>query len=840
MSFTLPKLPVSEILSELSDTLTRHDRVILQAATGAGKTTLVPLHLLQSMEPGGKILMLEPRRLAASAAATRMASIIGEPVGETVGYRMQLENRVGKKTRIEVVTEGILTRMLQQDPELSDYSLLIFDEFHERSVQADLGLALSLQCQEYLREEPLKLLIMSATLQAEQLSQRLAAPVITSKGFLYPVEEVYLDTPLSDRHFFTVCDKVCQLALRALREQQGSILIFMPGAGEIRQLEKLLSEKSLPDDTDVHPLFGDMSLAQQRDAIAASKPGKRKLVIATNIAETSLTINGISVVIDSGLSRKAVFDASSGMTRLETRRCSLSSADQRKGRAGRLEPGVCYRLWTVSEHQRLEKHDTPEIMKADLSPLALDLCNWGASPSELFWLAPPPERRYNEALSLLEQLNAIESATANNTYRTTEHGQQMSRLGAHPRISHLLLKSAELGALKQGSLLAALLTERDIIKGGNKQSANILDRIVLLESTGKSRAFARVHLLANRWQKQLAKKQKANESSTSYSQLLMAAYPDRIAQRRGQSHQYLMNSGQGIELSMDDPLCNSEYLVVPAIGGASQRSNANIFLACATDRNEIHESLGDQISEQACTRWDSRQQRVVSNVETRLGALILEQQSLKKPEPGTICAAMQMGILEAGLNVLPWNKESEQFRTRIGFLARFNDAINEQFPNTSDPALLNDMANWLAPFLDDCTRYEHLKKLNMKEILLSMLSWPQQQLLNEQAPERLQVPSGSRIFINYKNLEEPKVSARLQELFGMLDTPVIGFGKQPVTIEILSPAQRPVQITKDLKSFWQNTYSEVRKDLKGRYPKHYWPDDPMQAEATRFVRPRKS
>ncbi|MRI33587.1 ATP-dependent helicase HrpB [Endozoicomonas sp. OPT23] len=839
MSFTLPNLPVCEILTELADTLTQYDRVILQAATGAGKTTLVPLHLLQSMKPDDKILMLEPRRLAASAAATRMASLIGEPVGETVGYRMQLENRVSKNTKIEVVTEGILTRMLQDDPELSSVSILIFDEFHERSVQADLGLALSLQCQEYLREEPLKLLIMSATLQTEQLSQTINAPVITSKGFLHPVEEIYLDRPLPDRHFFTVCDHVCQLALRALKEQQGSILIFLPGAGEIRQLAKSLNEKNLPENTDVYPLYGDMSLAQQREAIAPSKAGRRKLVIATNIAETSLTIDGVTVVIDSGLTRKAVFDTSSGMTKLETRRTSLSSADQRKGRAGRLEPGTCYRLWTESEHQRLEKADAPEIMEADLSSLALDLCNWGATPEELFWLDKPPERRFQEALSLLKQLSAIEPTTTN-SYKITEHGQKMTGLGAHPRIAHLLLESAKLGTLKQGSLLAAILTERDIIKGGNKQSADILDRIHLLESTGKSRGFARVHQLANRWQKQLTRQQKQQSGHTSYARLLMAAYPDRVAQRRGQTHQYLMNSGQGIELNMDDPLCGSEYLVVPAMGGASQRSNAKAFLACATDLSEIYDGFEHQIIDCTSTRWDSRLQRVISNREDRLGALILEQKPLQQPPSEAVSVAMQAGIIEAGLNVLPWTKESQQLRTRIGFLARFNGSDDEGFPDVSDTALCNSIENWLAPYLDGCTRYEHLKKLNLKEILLSMLSWPQQQLLNEQAPERLKVPSGSRILINYENLEEPKVSARLQELFGMLETPLIGFGKQPVTIELLSPAQRPVQITKDLKSFWNNTYSEVRKDLKGRYPKHYWPEDPMEAEATRFVRPRKS
>ena len=839
MSLILPKLPVCEIFPELAAALNQHDRVILQAATGAGKTTLVPLYLLEKLKPDEKILMLEPRRLAASAAATRMASIMGEAVGVTVGYRMQLENRVSPKTRIEVVTEGILTRMLQDNPELSGYSILIFDEFHERSIQADLGLALSLQCQEYLRDEPLKILIMSATLQTEQLSKALKAPVVTSQGFLHPVEEVYLETPLPDRHFHTLCDYTCRLVVKAISEQSGSALVFLPGAGEIRQLEKRLNEKQLPDNLDIFPLYGDMSLAQQRTAIAPAQAGRRKLVLATNIAETSLTIEGIRTVVDVGLSRKAVFDTSSGMTRLETRRTSLSSADQRKGRAGRLEPGTCYRLWTKAEHQRLERADTPEIMEADLSSLALDLCNWGASPNELFWLNAPPERRYNEALSLLSQLDAIES-TAADTYRITNHGQKMARLGAHPRIAHLLLKSAELGAVKKGTLLAALLTERDIIKGTDSQSVDLLDRISLLENTGKNKRFDRVKLLANRWQKQLITQQTYDDSQLSYSRLLIEAYPDRIAQRRGQSCQYLLNSGQGVELNQDDPLCGSEYLVIAAIGGTSQRSNAKAFLACATDINEVYEALAAQIATSESIRWNNRQKRVLSSLEERLGALILDQKALQQPDPEAVCLAMMSGIIEAGIEVLPWNKESEQLRARIAFLARFDHAVEEAFPCVSDSALLDSMEHWLAPFIDGCTRYEHLKKLNMKEILLSMLSWPQQQQLNEQAPERLTVPSGSKIFINYDNIEEPKVSVRLQELFGLLETPSIGFGRQPVTIEMLSPAQRPVQITKDLKSFWQNTYSDVKKDLKGRYPKHYWPDNPLEAEATRFVRPRRS
>ncbi|MGI9276618.1 MAG: ATP-dependent helicase HrpB [Endozoicomonas sp.] len=842
MQSELPSLPVTDILPELASTLIDHDRVVLQAPTGAGKTTLVPLYLLRSGAVDGRIIMLEPRRLAASAAAARMADLIGEPVGETVGYRMQLESRVSARTRIEVVTEGILTRMLQTDPELSGISMIIFDEFHERSLAADLGLALTLQSQECYREDPLKLLIMSATLQADKLGNALNAPVVVSEGFSYPVTVYYRDKPISDRNFHSVCSEVSRTILTAVTNETGSILAFLPGAGEIRQVEKLLNDRSLPEKVTVLPLFGEMSLQQQRQAIRAPEDGSRKIVLATNIAETSLTIAGISVVVDSGLVRRAVYDPGNGMTRLETRRLTRSNADQRKGRAGRLESGTCYRLWSESEDDRLERKETAEIEEADLAPLALELCNWGAaSPDELFWLTPPAQSRYNEAMELLQQLQAVEQLSSG-SIRITGHGTKMAQLGTHPRIAHMLLTAAAHNSLETGCRLAAILTERDLLRGGQNQSADISLRMALFEnSAGADQGnLHRARQLAKQWQRRLGKSaSKAIDQHSDLSHLLLAAYPDRVAQRRGLSNHYLLNSGQGIELQPDDPLVTSEYLVTPGLGGHSSRTNARVFLAFAIDKTAIYDQLTEQIREVEHINWDESLGRVSAVRQDRLGALVLEQQNIASPAPEKLCKALLSGVCQSGLNSLHWDKESRQLRERMQFLHRFNEAMETPLPDVSENALLETLEDWLGPFIEGMTRLEQLKKLSLKGVLLAMLDWPSQQLLEQEAPAHWQAPSGSSIRIDYSKPEEPKVSVRLQEIFGLTDTPVIGFGRQPMTIELLSPAHRPVQITRDLNSFWKNTYQEVKKDLKGRYPKHYWPDDPMTAEATRFTRPRR-
>ena len=836
----LPSLPVAEALPELARTLRDNQRVVLQAPTGAGKTTLVPLYLLQTGHYSGKILVLEPRRLAVSAAASRMASLLKEPVGKTVGYRMQLENKTSSDTRIEVVTEGILTRMLQNDPELSNVDVVIFDEFHERSLQADLGLALCLQSQEYFREQPLSILLMSATLETEHLASALSAPVVISEGFLYPVEKQYLPRPLPDRQFFTICDQIYRTTQHAITSETGNILVFLPGSGEIRQVTRALSEAGLPDEIEVHPLFGDLTLAQQRAAIQPTEPGKRKVVLATNLAETSLTIEGIRVVIDSGLVRRAVFDPGSAMTRLVTQRISKSSADQRAGRAGRLKPGICYRLWTESEDQRLEAATPAEIIDADLSSFALELNCWGtACPDELLWLDPPPKVRFRQASDTLRQLHAIDHNGV-----ITAHGQAMAKLGTHPRIAHLLLLSVERDMGATGCCLAAILNERNLFQDRRERSADIHQRLAIFESGSPPPfvdrgAFQRAKRMMQQWRHRLRLSNKEQIQPKDAAPLLIAAWPDRVAKRRGPSANYLLASGQGTELMRDDALMTSEYLVIPVLGGQSGQRNSTVFMACSVDKAHIYDELTDLIEEQEVTQWQEQQQRVLAVRQDILGAVVLEQQNIDQPSQELTSKALTGGIRQSGINALPWDKESEQLKQRLQFLSRFNDQLEPPLPDFSDTGLLSSLEDWLSPYLDGITRLEQLKKLSLKEMLLSRITWNQQQVLDKEAPDRWAVPSGSNIRINYQNPEEPVVAARLQELFGMLETPRIGFSRQPVTIELLSPAQRPVQITKDLNSFWKNTYHEVKKDLKGRYPKHYWPDDPFVAEATRRVRPGK-
>ncbi|WP_263080588.1 ATP-dependent helicase HrpB [Endozoicomonas sp. Mp262] len=839
---SIPKLPVSEILPELGINLKQNHTVILQAATGAGKTTLVPLYLLQSGFIKGKILMLEPRRIATSAAAARMASLLNEVTGKTVGYRMQMDSQVSSQTQIEVVTEGIFTRMIQTDPELSGIGLIIFDEFHERSLQSDLGLALALQSQE-LRDHPLKILIMSATIDSKTLAQQLSAPVINSKGFLHPVATHYLHKPLTDRRFHTICQATAAKVKQALSEATGSILVFLPGSGEIRQTYQLLKDSYLPVNIKLYPLFGEMSLEKQRQAIQPPVNNERKIVLATNIAETSLTIEGICIVIDSGLSRRALYNPGTGMNQLVTRRLSRSSADQRKGRAGRLEPGICYRLWTQSEHQQLEASDPPEILEADLTPLALELHAWGCQqPEELFWLDPPVPSRYQQALSLLKQLNALETVD-NQGFRITRHGQEMVKPGTHPRIAHMLLLAYSENIYDTGCRLAAILSERDLLRGTKDLSANIHLRLDLFEKGNTSdhdkAGLARAKRLLTQWQRRGSSSTSEHISNHSAARLLLTTWPDRLAKRRGHSTTYLTATGQGAELKPDDPLADYEYLVIPDMGGHTSRRNASVFLACPVDKYLIYEVLTDQIEESEDIFWDSKLKRVTATSCDKLGAITLDRQNISRPAPEKVQAALLGGIRAEGLKALPWDKASLQLKARLCFLGQLNHHLTEPLPDFSDTGLITNINEWLAPYLQGITRLEQLGRLNMSEIIKSRLSWHQLQILDAEAPETWQVPSGSKIRICYDKREEPKLSVRLQELFGLDATPRIGFGEHPLTIELLSPARRPVQITRDLKNFWQKTYLEVKKDLKGRYPKHYWPDDPATAEPTKYTKPRR-
>lgn len=839
----MSSLPIDASLPELKRALAAHARVVLQAPPGAGKSTRVPLALLH--EPwleARKIVMLEPRRLAARAVANRMAQTLGESAGETVGYRTRLETRIGKRTRIEVVTEGILTRWLQKDAALEGVGLVIFDEFHERSVHADLGLALCLDSQDALRED-LKLLVMSATLDGARVAALLGdAPVVTSEGRTYPVE-IRWSAPESTRQRTRfpprIEERAAALALRALEEESGDILVFLPGQGEIRRAQAFMEERGVPANVRVFPLYGELGAQLQDEALRPSAPGRRKVVLATNIAETSLTIEGVRVVIDSGLARRARFDPGSGMSRLETVRISRASAEQRSGRAGRLEAGVCYRLWSESEHAMLPAHSTPEIMEADLAPLALELANWGVrDPRQLRWLDPPPAGTYAQAVDLLKTLGALGADGS-----ITQHGRALADLATHPRLAHMILRS---GASRTALELAGLLGERDLLRfDGGERNVDLRLRLEAFRtgSSGSSTAHVdrSVRERVRRSVEQLARQVgtvAADERSdhVDIGRLLALAYPDRIAQSRGSDGRFLLSNGRGAKLPEAQSLTACELIVVADLDGAER--DAMIRLAAPIERAAIEEEFADLIETRERIEWDSREQAVIARREQWLGALKLAERRLERPDPGRLTSAVVAGVRVMGLACLPWTKESRQLRDRILFARRVDAREPNPWPDLSDGALLASLETWLLPWLSGITRREQLQRLDMHAILAAQLDWGAQQRLNAFAPTHIVVPSGSQVPIDYST-EAPTVSVRLQEVFGLEATPTIAEGRVPLTIELLSPAHRAVQITQDLTSFWQRGYPDVKKDLKGRYPKHYWPDDPLTAQATARAKPRK-
>jgi ATP-dependent helicase HrpB len=839
-------LPIEDVLPELKEVLRSSTSAVLQAPTGAGKTTRVPLALLE--EPwlnDRRILMLEPRRLAARAAAYRMANMLDEQAGETVGYRVRMDTRVSHQTRIEVITEGVLTRMLQEDPGLEGVGMVVFDEFHERNLQADLGLALTLQSREILRED-LRLLVMSATLDMGPVAELLDhAPMITSEGRSYPVETHYLDRQPQDR----IEPYVVKAIHRALEEETGDILVFLPGAGEIRRVRNELQSDTLGEGVNVHPLYGNLSHDKQDRAIEPSPPDRRKIVLSTPIAETSLTIEGIRVVVDSGLMRVPRFSSRSGMTQLATVKVSKASADQRRGRAGRTEPGVCYRLWTRHTQQHLHAHTDPEIAKADLAPVALELAQWGTpDPSELRWLDPPPEDTYNQARALLRRLDAIDEEG-----QITDHGRKMAGLGLHPRLAHMLLRGKRLGLGNIACELAALLSERDIFSGqGEPPDADLRLRLEALRDVREGRqprelrsyrvkhgAARRVLRVARHWKRRLNLSER-HEALDACGLLLAFAYPDRIAQRAGNAgrdsrgSQFRMQNGQMVSFSRPQLLSEEEYVVAGHVGGR-HRGTTRIFLAAPITEQELREHFSHQIEEEHRLTWDSEAGLVRTRRRERLGALILSDAPLREPDPTAVAETMIEGIREEGLNLLPWTKNSRQLQQRIQFMHERVDG----WPDVSDEALLDSLEDWLMPHVYDMKRADELQRLHLTELLKSMLSWKQRDRLDEMAPTHITVPSGSRRPIDYSDPGAPALAVRLQELFGLTQTPRIGGGRVPLTLHLLSPAQRPVQITQDLANFWENTYYEVKKDMKGRYPKHYWPDDPLSATPTSRVRPEE-
>ena len=844
----LPRdLPIISILPELRETLASHYRVLLQAPPGAGKTTLVPLDMLEADNlRGKKILLLEPRRLAARSVARRMAQLLGEKVGETVGWRMQLDTKVSKQTRIEVVTEGVLTRMLQSDPSLDGIGLVIFDEFHERSLQADLGLALALQSQAGYRDDdnPLKLLIMSATLATEQMEAFLQCPVIKSEGRSFPVSCYYRERPIPRDDRREIINACAHTIRQALNNHEGSLLAFLPGAGEIRQVAEAL-DNNLPANTTLHALYGDLDKQAQDQAIQPAPDGERKIVLATAIAESSLTIEGVHIVVDAGLMRLPKFDPRSGMSRLDTVRVSKASAEQRAGRAGRLAPGHCYRLWTESEQQQLITFTQPEISSADLAPLALELLTWGVSDTqELDWLTLPPAPAMAQAFDLLHSLGAIRKADKDDDtshWQITRHGEAMTRLGLHPRLAHMVLIAKEQQQSWLASLLCVLLSERDPLAGNRDAGADIGLRLALLEGQKvpglnvPRHVISRIKQVASQWRQRLGNPQKQSYGNEEIALLLASAYPDRVARRRGQDGRYLMSGGQGASFRNLEPLSANDYLVVAALGGHSNQREASVFLACEISLDTIELLFIDQIEEQEEIRWDKKQRAVIANRTEKLGALTLSTEPIRNLSPDILAKGLMEGIRESGLDVLPWNKTSEGLRQRVRCL----HSVDNTWPDWSDQNLFDTLEEWLAPFIEGMTRLDHLNKLDLMQCLQAALDWSRQQELASEAPETLEVPSGSNIRIDYSNPLEPVLAVKLQELFGLQETPRLAYGKIPLTIDLLSPARRSVQKTQDLRSFWNNTYHDVKKDLKGRYPKHPWPETPWDATATSRCKPKR-
>jgi ATP-dependent helicase HrpB len=818
-------LPITAILPSLAKALEGHANVILAAEPGAGKTTRVPLALLN--EPwlkGRKIVMLEPRRLAARAAASRMAHSLNEPLGGTVGYAVRLDRKVSAATRIEVVTEGILTRRLQTDPALSDVGLLIFDEFHERSLDGDLGLALALDAQTGLRED-LKILVMSATLDEARLSRHLgAAPVISAPGRSFPVETSYGDRP--ER---TTLPRDMARAIRSnLTAAKGSILAFLPGEAEIRRTEEALRESSLPVDVRVMPLYGAMALADQDAVIRPTSDGQRKIVLATTIAETSLTIDGIDMVIDSGLKRSPRFDPATGMTALTTVRVSQASADQRRGRAGRQGPGVCVRLWPEQEMRALKAHDEPEILIADLAPLVLELANWGVTDrTALRFLDPPPEAAFAQARDLLIELDALDDKGA-----VTPMGKLMAKLPLHPRLAHMIAKGRDLEAGALAADLAALLSERDLL--GREAGADLVDRLGALRRGSINKSLRERIKSAAQQIRSIAGAGKEDTGDVSPGILIALAWPDRIAQARGGRGRFRLSGGGGALLPEHDPLAREDFLAVATTDGAS--GDQRIFLAAALKRGDLETHFAAHIKDADIVRWDSRTQAIIANRQRRLGALILEDRPLASPDPEAIAEAMTKGIADMGLTVLPWSDAAQTLKSRVRFLRRI--LPEDGWPDLSDDALLGTLSDWLTPYLAGMTRRAHLERLDMLTIISNLIPHDLKRRLDKLAPRHVTIPSGADITIDYATDGDPVLRARLQEMFGLKETPRIADGRALLRIELLSPARRPLAVTQDLKSFWVNAYPHVRSEMRGRYPKHPWPEDPLSAVAVKPNRVR--
>lgn len=809
------QLPVAEIIPEVRMVLKTNSVLIIGAPPGAGKSTLLPLALFEEeWLQGKKIIVLEPRRLAARSIAMRMAELLGEEVGKTVGYRIRFENRVSPQTKIEVVTEGILTRMLQSDNALEQVGLVMFDEFHERNLQADLALALCTEAQQVLRPD-LRLMIMSATLNIPQLQTLLNAPVIESKGKQYAVEIIHTN----DADEYLLPELVAQTIARAIKAHEGDVLAFLPGEGEIRKCEELLKGQ-LPE-FNIHPLYGMLPQNEQYAAIMPNKYGKRKIVLATSIAETSLTIEGIRIVVDSGFGRRSRFDAASGLSRLETLRISKDAADQRAGRAGRLSSGVCYRLWTNATQERMAGHRIPEIMEADLCSLVLELSKWGTDDiTNMCWLTLPPKSALQQAYDTLQQIGALDNG------KITEHGKQVHQLACHPRIAHMLLL-AETESMKQlGCDIAGILEERDPLPKDSGIDLNL--RIEALRRARSNKAFnhkfKRIEKNAASY-RHLLKLDADNSPVDPFETglLLAYAYPERIASAKpGNNAQFQLANGKIATAGHKDDLAHEPWL---AVANMDLRDGlGKIFMAAPLNPKDlIH-----LVKEKQNISWDTRKGGLICLNELKIGSIVLQSKPLNKPDEQLVLDAICYAIKTEGESLLDFTDQFTQLQNRISSLRQWNP--DAQWPIINTEHLLATAKEWLGPYLKQVRKPEDLKKTDLAECLLHSLNWDQQQTLDQLAPGKLEVPSGSKIRIEYfANGAAPVIAVRLQEVFGLEDTPTVNQGRIKTLLHLLSPGYKPVQVTTDLKSFWNNTYHEVKKELQRRYPKHAWPDDPWKA-----------
>lgn len=821
MNFTTP-LPIDAVLGDLAATLARSSTAVLVAPPGAGKTTRVPLALLDAAwTKDKKIIVLEPRRIAARAAAERMAQTLGEKVGETVGYRVRFGSKISRATRIEVVTEGIFTRQILDDPELSGVAAVLFDEFHERSLDADLGLALARDAQQGLRED-LRILVMSATLDGARVAKLLGdAPVIASEGRAFPVDTRYLGRKPDVQIERQMADAIAT----ALRADAGSVLAFLPGAAEIRRTQTFLAERVSDPNTEIVPLFGALEATVQDRAISPAPKGQRKVVLATSIAETSLTIEGVRIVVDSGMARVPRYEPDIGLTRLETIRASRAAVDQRRGRAGRTEPGICYRLWDEPQTASFEAYTRPEILSADLSSLVLDLAHWGATdPSTLAFLDPPPAPALNEARALLRELNAIDDSG-----RITREGNSLRALALPPRLARMIVDSHRLGSGEEAASIAAILTERGL--GGD--SADLDARLDHFRR-GRSQRAQSARQLAERWAKQVAAGEPfgIEDHSPSTGIMLALAFPDRVARNRGNGS-FVLANGRGASIEQTSALAKSPYIAVAELTGTA--ANGRILLAAPITQTEIEQQFADHIQTDDEVTFDRSAMALRARRRKKLHAITLSEQPLSIAPSAETARVLADGLVAAGIDRLPWSKPLKQWRDRVMFLRA---ASPDEWPDLSDNALAEKRGDWLVPALFDKTSLASFSAGDLSDALMALLPWDMRTRLDREAPTHFEAPTGTSLPIDYEAEQGPTIAVRLQELFGLTIHPSIAKGKIPLVLELLSPAHRPVQVTRDLPGFWRGSYAAVRTDLRGRYPRHPWPEDPASAPPTRRVKPR--